>query len=347
MMLRCQEETKKKVVITGGAGFIGSQLGAELHNQGHDVILLDNMSFGHLDNLIIDGKTFGQLIVKDIRDPNLSTVFAGAHTIFHLAGISALPVCQSDPLSAYDVNVSGTANVLEAARLSKVNKVIFSSTSAVYENSANDSGKLKETDFIQPDLIYSMTKAASEGLCKAYAKNYNMDIIICRFFNVYGPHQDFRRNSPPFTSYVARELAFGRKPTLFNQSNAKRDYVYSADLISLIMKMWESKEKFGADIFNVATGVGWSVPELYSKLCDISGHSIQPDFKDPTLFWEKYTTLASEPYSFDCKRVIKEVHKHCIGDPQKTRETFDWEPVFTIDQGLRKVYEYTEHHCMH
>ncbi|CAF3081542.1 unnamed protein product [Rotaria sp. Silwood2] len=346
-MLKGQEETKKRVVITGGAGFIGSQLGAELHNQGHEVILLDNMSFGHLDNLIIDGKTFGELVVKDIRDPDLKTVFASAHTIFHLAGVSALPVCQSDPLSAYDVNVSGTANVLEAARLSKVTRIIFSSTSAVYENSVNDSGKHKETDSIQPDLIYSMTKAASEEVCKAYAKNYNMDIIICRFFNVYGPHQDFRRKSPPFTSYVARELALGRKPTLFNQTNAERDYIYSDDLISLMLMMWRSKETFRADIFNVATGTGWSVPELYSKLCDISGQKIQPDFNDPTLFWHKYATLRDGPYSFDPKRITKEVHKHCIGDPQKTRETFNWEPMFTIDQGLRKVYEYTQHHCMH
>ena len=344
-MLSATEISKQKVVITGGAGFIGSQLGAELNRRGYEVVLLDNMSFGHLDNLIVDGKTFGQLVVKDIRDLDLKTVFIGAHTVFHFAGVAALPVCQSEPQYAYDVNVSGTANVLEAARLSGVSRVIFSSTSAVYENSTHDGDSYKETDFIQPDLIYSMTKAASEELCKAYAKNYNMDIIICRFFNVYGPHQDFRRKSPPFTSYVARELVLDRKPTLFNQTDAKRDYIYSADLISLILKMWESKETFRADIFNISTGIGWSVPELYSKLCTIADKKILANYNDPTLFWDKYKTLGNAPYTLNPSRITKEVHKYCVGNADKTRKIFNWEPHVTIDQGLLEVYEYTQRHC--
>ncbi|CAF0900282.1 unnamed protein product [Adineta steineri] len=338
------ESPKRKIVITGGAGFIGSQLGSELHRRGHEVILLDNMSFGHLDNLIVDGKTFGQLVVKDIRDPDLKTVFTGAHTVFHFAGVAALPVCQSEPQYAYDVNVSGTANVLEAARLSGVSRVIFSSTSAVYENNTHEVDTYKETDSIQPDLIYSMTKAASEDVCKAYSKNYNMDIIICRFFNVYGPHQDFRRKSPPFTSYVARELALDRQPTLFNQTDAKRDYIYSSDLISLMLKMWASTDAFHAEIFNISTGMGWSVPELYSKLCTIADKNISANYKDPTLFWDKYKTLTDAPYSLDPNRITKEVHKNCVGDATKARKTFNWEPQVTIDRGLFEVYKYTQDH---
>nr|MDP9412590.1 NAD-dependent epimerase/dehydratase family protein [Pseudomonadota bacterium] len=122
-----------KILITGGAGFVGSQLGKHLHGMGHEIVLLDNMSFGHLDNLLLDGAPFGQFVCKDIRDPDLAAQMQGVDTVFHLAGIAALPVCQQDPRAAYDVNVAGVGNVLEAARRAGVRRVIFSSTSAVYE----------------------------------------------------------------------------------------------------------------------------------------------------------------------------------------------------------------------
>lgn len=180
----------KKVLITGGAGFIGSQLGYALLKQGYEVTLLDNMMFGHLDNLVIEGKLFGNFVCKDIRDDDLAKYFQGVDTVFHLAGVAALPVCQSKPQFAYDVNVSGTGNVLEYARQAGVRRVVFSSTSAVYELTKNDIQA--EDEQPTPNLVYSMTKHAAEELCKSYSQNYGVDIIVTRFFNVYGPHQDFK-----------------------------------------------------------------------------------------------------------------------------------------------------------
>src|ERR1044071_5038484 len=123
-----------KIGVTGAAGFSGSQLSKSFVDEGHEVLLLDNMSYGYLDNLVIDGKTFGKFLGVDICSPDLVKHFAGADYVFHFAGISALPVCQERPQYAMQVNVGGTANVLEAARLAGVHRVIFASTGAIYEN---------------------------------------------------------------------------------------------------------------------------------------------------------------------------------------------------------------------
>ena len=123
-----------KIVITGGAGFIGSQLGYYFHKLGNDVYLLDNMSYGKEDNLYVNGAPFGKFINFDVRDPKLLNHLDGADVVIHLAGIAPLPECQINPSSAYDNNVIGTLNVLESCRKKNIPKVIFSSTSAVYEN---------------------------------------------------------------------------------------------------------------------------------------------------------------------------------------------------------------------
>ena len=328
----------KKIAITGGAGFVGSQLGYALYQLGYEIVLIDNMSHGHLDNLCIDGQFFGTFLCKDIREQDLSAHFNGCDIVVHLAGVSALPVCQSQPQYAFDVNTSGTANVLEAARLADVKRVIFSSTSAVYEN--NESNPFLESDAVSPDLIYAVSKIQAEQICQAYVKNYAMDIAICRFFNVYGPHQDFKRTSPPFTSYIARELAANRSPRLFNQTDVKRDYIHVADVISLLIGMIEYAQPMDGQIYNICSGQAFSVPEIYQKFCQISKKSIQPNYGDPAKFWEAYPVLMGSSRPLNSKRVEKEVYKESIGSNAKACAAFSWSPKINLDEGLRSVYDY-------
>jgi UDP-glucose 4-epimerase len=325
-----------KILITGGAGFIGSQLGKALADRGDDVLLVDNLRYGHLDNLVIDGATFGRFTCVDIRDPRYSALCEGVDTVVHLAGISALPVCQEDPNEAYSCNVGGVGAVLEAARRADVKRVIFASTSATYEKTKAD--KLSEDMPIQPDLTYAMTKAAAEQLCEGFAKNYGMDIITCRFFNVYGPHQDILRTSPPFTSYVARELVMNRRPKLFNQSEAQRDYVHSSDLIRLLLMMIDSDGHFAGERFNICTGQGYSVPDLYRIFAEISGKQIEPEWGDPATFWDKYPALYASDHALDRARIAEEVYKHAVGDPTKTQSRFNWTAQMDIRDGLATVY---------
>lgn len=333
--------------ITGGAGFVGSQLAHHLHEQGHPVILLDSMAFGHLDNLIISGQTFGRLIVEDIRTSlaKLTALMEGVHTVFHFAAVAALPVCQSNPSLAYDVNVSGTGNILEAARLAKVKRVIFASTSAIYEATAMNQSRnaFREDDPVAPNLAYSMTKDAAEKLCQAYSTNYGMDIIIVRFFNIYGPHQDFKRLSPPFTSYLATELAHNRAPTLFNSSTtALRDYVYSADLISLLNAMFQKTGKnYDAEIFNACSGEGHSAPEIFEMMSEHAGTDVEPCYGEPEKFWGKYPELVQEPYPLNPGRIAKEVYKMSLGDPAKTQREFGWRAKTGMREGLGEVWKYT------
>lgn len=326
-----------KILITGGAGFVGSQLGRRLFADGHDVVLLDNMSFGQLDNLLVDGRPFARFICRDIRDPRTAALYDGVECVFHLAGIAALPVCQLDPREAYDVNVAGTGSVLEASRRAGVRRVIFSSTSAVYERTEGDA--LHETETIAPDLVYACTKHSAEELCRGYALNYGLDIVICRFFNVYGPHQDVLRASPPFTSYVARELAHDRSPVLYNQrSDVRRDYVHVEDVIDLLLRMMHHEQSHRANVFNICSGIGHSVPELFDVFRLVSGKSIDATYRDPAEFWDRYPELFAGSFPLSRERVVEEVYKSAIGANAKARATFDWEPTLDLTAGVSSVY---------
>jgi nucleoside-diphosphate-sugar epimerase len=191
---------------------------------------------------------------------------------------------------------------------------------------------------VQPDLVYACTKHSAEHVCQSYAKNYGMDVVVCRFFNVYGPHQDIERASPPFTSYVARELLHGRPPNLFNRSDAKRDYVHVADVCALLLNIMRSASRFRADVFNVCSGVGHSVPELYDIFQTISGSALEAVYDDPTSFWDRYAALFEGPYPLARERIAEEVRKHSVGSPEKARVTFQWEPAIDIVSGIRSVY---------
>jgi nucleoside-diphosphate-sugar epimerase len=325
-----------KVLITGGAGFVGSQLGLHLHKQGDDVRLLDNMAYGHLDNLLDDGKSFGRFICADVRE-DIMAHCDGVDTLFHLAGIAALPVCQQDPGGAYANNTGAVGNLLELARRAGVRRVIFSSTSAVYENSGD--GPFAEDAAIAPDLTYACTKAAAEQLCDSYAANYGMDIIICRFFNVYGPHQDVLRTSPPFTSYLSREFVLGRSPRVFNWTDARRDYVYVDDVVDLLVKMRDADGTFAAERFNICSGQGFTVPEIYDHFRAVSGRDIEPVREDPERYWDAYSTLFEGTHALSRKRITKEVFKNAIGDPAKAKERFGWVAKTDMSDGIAAVYE--------
>jgi nucleoside-diphosphate-sugar epimerase len=330
-----------KILITGGAGFIGSQLGKTLHRQGHNISLLDDMSFGHVDNLLLEGVPYGRFICQDICSDKLASAFDGVEVVFHLAGIAPLPVCQADPGRAYRVNVAGVGNVLEYSRRAGVRRIIFSSTSAVYEKTKTS--RFSERDAIAPDLVYACGKAAAEQLCETFSLNYGLDICIARFFNVYGPHQDIERTSPPFTSYVARELVCDRSPILFNKSDAKRDYVHSEDVVRLLQLMLLDEGTFRAERFNVCSGEGYSVPELYELFQSASGKTIPATYSDARRYWDAYPELFEGPRPLSRDRIAEEVHKNAIGDPSATHARFGWKATTNIRDGIASVYAYAKH----
>jgi nucleoside-diphosphate-sugar epimerase len=301
------------------------------------VVLLDDMSFGQLDNLLVDGRPFARFVCRDIRDPRTAEQYEGVDCVFHLAGIAALPVCQLDPREAYDVNVAGTGAVLEASRRAGVRRVVFSSTSAVYERTPGE--PLHEHATVAPDLVYACTKHSAESLCRGYALNYGLDVVVCRFFNVYGPHQDVLRASPPFTSYVARELAHDRSPVLYNRrSDVRRDYVHVDDVIELLLRIMHHGQSHAAEVFNICSGFGHSVPELFEVFRRVSGKAIEATYRDPAEFWDRYPLLFAGSMPLSRERVVEEVYKSAIGANAKARTTFDWQPALDLTAGVRSVY---------
>ena len=304
------------ILITGGAGFIGSELGKFLVTQGHNVKILDNLEYGYKDNFEDNEILKNNFIKADIRNNDFEKYLKDVDVLYHFAGISALPECESNPYKAFDVNTSGVANVLNACRNSEVKKIIFASTSAVYENNCHNDYH-KETDIVCPNLIYATSKYCAEQICKSYAQNYDMDIIICRFFNVFGPHQDFRRKYPPFTSYIIKNALNGQIPTIYNIEDCKRDYIYIDDLMQYLYKMVVSNKKYKAEIFNLATSNAYSALEIAQTVYKILGKEFVFQTGNADNFWDKYTDLFNQNYNLNRLRVKQEVFKHCLGNGQK------------------------------
>lgn len=325
------------ICITGGAGFIGSQLGLHLARLGHNLRLIDNFSSGTIGNVIFDGQLIGEVNVVDVRDKQLDSHLEKCEVLIHLAGIASLPSCESDPLEAFDVNTSGTANVLSACRRVGVSRVIFSSTSAVYET--NSKLPSSESDVVNPNLVYSQSKWAAERICLAAASNYGQDVAICRFFNVFGPHQDVLRKSPPFTSYVARELIKGRQPQLFNNSNSGRDYIFIDDAIDLLSRMVTHPQTHDGEIYNIGSGQTFTVPNLYRIFQELLETSIEPLWGSPEEIWKSYPNLES----LSKERIALEVHKSSCADMSKVQGIFDWTPQTPIENGLQRVIEHSRY----
>jgi nucleoside-diphosphate-sugar epimerase len=329
-----------KVLITGGAGFIGSQLGHALHLAGHAVTLVDDMSDGQEDNLVVDGARFGEFVRLDVRDPGMAEVMAGHDVVFHFAGTSSLPKCQTDPGAAYDNNVTATVRLLEWARRQGVRRFVFSSTSAVYENT-------KETPFsedapVAPDLVYACTKLAAERACRGFAATTGLDVAVMRFFNVYGEHQDIHRTNPPFLSYLSREVVHGRRPTLFNRTDAARDYVYVGDVIDMLRRVMASDAPQRGDVYNVCSGTGHSVPELVALFARVTGREIDPEYKDPTQFWDKFPSIFEGAHPLSRERIRAEVYKHSVGDPSKAETAFGFRAGASFEDGLARLWAHAQ-----
>jgi len=328
-----------KILITGAAGFIGSQLAYKLWKDGNDLILIDNFSYGKKDNLEFEDYSFVDDVIKmDVRDKaGIADLLKCGNVdyVYHIAGIAPLPDCQSNPQEAIDVNVTGTVNVLENSRKYGIKKFIFASTNAIYENETVF--PTKEDKFSLPTLIYPNTKYVAERFCESYAKTYGMNITCLRFANVYGPHIDCLRKQPPFVAYMIRELYYDRVPVFHSDGNQKRDYIYVDDLIKLAILVQKSK---GFDCVNVASNKAYSVNEMYKIASDIMNKNILPEYANDAHYWEKYPELYEGAYTIKNEILNHEINKYTLCDNTYAKEKYDWEPSVDMEEGLHRVIEY-------
>lgn len=327
-----------KVLITGAAGFIGSQLAYALWKQGADLVLIDNFSYGKLDNLEFTDHSFAKEIIRmDIRDKEgierlLKT--RDIDYIYNIAGIAPLPDCQSDPVEAIDVNVNGLVNLLENARKYGVKKLIQASTNAIYENETHF--PTREDSFELPTLIYPNTKYMAERFCESYCQTYGMSVTCLRFANVYGPHIDCLRKQPPFVAYMIRELFYGRTPVFHSDGTQRRDYIYVDDLIRLAIL---AQAGDGFDCVNVSSGQNYSVNEMYAIASGIMDKNIPADYASDAHYWEKYPGLYQGAYPIKSEILSHEIKKYSLCDNSHAREKYGWVPEVDMEEGLRRVIE--------
>ena len=329
-----------RIIITGAAGFIGSQLAHALWRMGHDLILLDNFSYGKDDNLIFDDYDFTKEIIHmDIRDKAgiESLMRRNVDLVYNIAGIAPLPDCQSDPCEAVDVNVNGLVNLLECGRKFGIKKLIQASTNAMYENETEF--PTLEESFKQPTLIYPNTKYCAERFSQSFCDTYGMNVTCIRFANVYGPHIDCLRKQPPFVGYMIRELYYGRTPIFHSDGNQRRDYVYVDDLINLAIKV---QEGVGFDCVNCSSNQNYSVNEMYAIAQQIMGKEIPAVYADDAHYWEQYPKLFGGSYPIKEEVLFHEINKYSLCDNGYAKRKYGWTPMVSMEEGLAEVIR---HEC--
>ena len=324
------------ILITGAAGFIGSQLAYRLWKNKEDVILIDNFSYGHEDNLTFEDCDFRDKIIKmDIRDrEGIKKLFQenSIEYVYNIAGIAPLPDCQLNPQEAIDVNLTGFVNILENARLSGVEKVIQASTNAMYENETVF--PTVEDNFNLPTLIYPNTKYAAERFAESFCKTYGMNVTCLRFANVYGPHIDCLRKQPPFVAYMIRELYYDRTPIFHSNGEQRRDYIYVDDLIDLAILVQKGA---GFDAVNVSSNKNYSVNEMYALAQEIMGKNIKAEYATDAHYWEKYEGLYNGKYPIKESILNHEINKYSLCDNTFAKEKYGWIPKVTMQEGLKKM----------
>ena len=256
-----------KALVTGGAGFIGSNLVDRLVADGHDVTVIDNESSDAHDHF------YWNPAVKnykyDINDYTMvRKLYEGVDTVFHLAAEARIQPCIEDPLKAVEANTLGTATVLQCARVCGVKRVIYSSTSAAY--GLNNTPPLVETmpnDCLNP---YSVSKTGGEELCKMYSKLYGLETIVFRYFNVYGERQPLRGQYAPVIGIFLRQRAAGEPMTIVGDGEQRRDFTHVEDIVDGLIKIAMSNEVH-EDAWELGTGVNYSLNEVYEMFRDKFG----------------------------------------------------------------------------
>ena len=299
---------KKKIIVTGGAGFIGSNLVDELVNLGHQVTVLDNLCTGRLSNLnrVKDSIKFINIDISDNKI-NLDKYLAGIDWVFHLAGLADIVPSITNPSSYFQTNVLGTLNILEASKKANIKKLIYTASASCY--GIPEKYPTDEKSKIDPQYPYALTKFLGEQLVIHWAKVYSMPNISLRFFNAYGPRsRTTGAYGAVFGVFLAQKLA--KKPlTIVGDGTQTRDFIYVSDLVDAIIKSAEKGKH--SEIYNVASGKEISI----NLVADIIGGSKVNIPKRP-----------GEP-------------NRSLADISKIQAQLDWKPKISFKEGIKTLLE--------
>ena len=308
-----------KALVTGGAGFIGSNLVDALLARGAAVTIVDDLSTGrraNLDGALAAGAALAEL---DVREGAALTELAMAErpeVVFHLAAQIDVRKSLDDPAFDAAINVGGTANVAEAARRCGARRVVFASTGgAIYGEGAGKRLPLDESSPIEPFSAYGQSKYCGEGYLALYERLYGLSSVSLRFGNVYGPRQDPLGEAGVIAIFCGRLLA-GERPTVFGDGTQTRDYLYVGDVVAAMLAAADCD---AAGPINIGTGVETDVLELARRLAAIEGRE---DGFEPEL---------APPRAGEVQRISL--------DPARAARELGWRPTTSVEEGLRLTLE--------
>jgi UDP-glucose 4-epimerase len=300
----------KKILITGATGFIGSTLFNHLQAQGHEIFVIDNLSFGNKDLINVKRENFYFQDIIDGAKVNSIINTIKPQWVIHLAAIHFIPFCNENPMLASNTNIMGTRNILRACEKTKsVEKFFFASTAAVYPIS--DLG-YKETDQTIPMDIYGLSKIAGEHLCQEFHLRTGVSTIICRFFNAFGPNE----TNPHLIPVIQEQVNAGKRIIQLGNLEPKRDFIHTYDMAMAIQFLLE-KFNEGIDVFNLGRGIEYSVVEIVKAFEDALGESIKIEV-DPA-------------------RVRKVERMHLLADISKISNFTGWKPKISITEGIKTL----------
>jgi nucleoside-diphosphate-sugar epimerase len=301
------------VLITGGAGFIGSHLVRGLFDAGARIRVLDNLATGSLENLEeLSGKI--DFIRGDITDlPECLSAMRSSTVVFHLAALGSVPGSVADPLKYNQVNIAGTLNVLEAARLSGVRRLVYSASSSAYGESPTL--PKRENMIPAPQSPYAVGKLAGEHYARTYSVVYNLSTISLRYFNVFGPRQNPKSQYAAVIPAFISTLLNKRPPKIFGDGNQTRDFCFIDNVVRANMIAGIHAKELSGQSLNIACGQNISLNHMLAKMQKQLGTNIAPEYHPP------------RPGDV----------RDSLADISAARELIEYEPMVYFDQGLEQT----------
>lgn len=303
-------------LVTGGAGFIGSNLVRRLAGEGVRVRVFDNLSSGRRENLEGLGSAV-EFAEGDLRDAAaVREAMRGIRRVFHLGALASVQASVDDPATTHDVNLTGTLNVLLAARDAGAERVVFSSSASVY----GDSPEMPKREDMPPEPLtgYALSKLAGEHYGRIFCGLYGLPVFSLRYFNVFGPRQDPASDYAAVIPLFMRAYAQGRQPVIYGDGGQTRDFTFVEDIVSANLACVTAPAEVAGGVFNVAYGDRISVNDLAREIAALAGQPFAPAYEPP------------RPGDI----------RESQADAARARRLLGWTPRHTFAEGLAATWEW-------
>lgn len=299
-----------KILVTGGAGFIGSAVIKKLQESAHTIFVIDNLSFGNRAFISIPDQQFYQIDIRDADAMETALREIQPEIVLHLAAIHFIPYCNQHPFESSDINIRGTMNLLKAIKsCGSVQQYLFASTAAVYpiiDEAISEDAEKKPMD------IYGLSKLAGEELSQKFHQETNITTIICRFFNAFGPNE----TNPHLIPEIQQQVNIGLRTIKLGNLTPKRDFIHTSDMANAIDALL-THMKQGFEIFNLGRGIEYSVTEVVQAFEAQLNQRIE---------------IESDP-----SRVRKVERMHLLSDISKLTRFTGWTPKISLEQGIKTL----------